>query len=89
MTSLQAIEVRDVRKTYRRFGRRRQFGTLKSALLTGRLFRDLRPSDSFDALKGVSFDVAAGNMGAHHIWLDIPGVYLPAVCLAWVWVRDR
>ena len=61
MTGLPAIEVRDVRKTYRRFGRRRQFGTLKSALLTGRLFRDLRPSDSFDALKGVSFDVAAGK----------------------------
>jgi ABC-type polysaccharide/polyol phosphate transport system ATPase subunit len=61
MTSVPAIEVRDVRKTYRRFGRRRQFGTLKSALLTGRLFRDLHPSDSFDALKGVSFDVAAGK----------------------------
>lgn len=61
MTSVPAIEVRDIRKTYRRYGRRRQFGTLKSALLTGRVFRDLRPSDSFDALKGVSFDVAAGK----------------------------
>jgi len=61
MTMVNAIEVRDVRKTYRRYGRRRQFGTLKSALLSGRLFRDLRPDDTFDALRGVSFDVAAGK----------------------------
>ena len=61
MTAVNAIEVRDVRKTYRRYGRRRQFGTLKSALLTGRLFRDLRPNDTFEALKGVSLDVAPGR----------------------------
>ena len=58
---MNAIEVRGVRKTYRRYGRRRHFGTLKSALLTGRLLRDLRPDETFDALKGVSFDVAAGR----------------------------
>ena len=58
---MNAIEVRDVRKTYRRYGRRRQFATLKSALLSGRMLRDLRPDDTFDALKGVSFDVAAGT----------------------------
>jgi ABC-type polysaccharide/polyol phosphate transport system ATPase subunit len=57
---VNAIEVRGVRKTYRRYGRRRQFGTLKSALLGGRLLRDLRPDETFDALKGVSFDVPAG-----------------------------
>ncbi|MDA1185031.1 MAG: ABC transporter ATP-binding protein [Acidobacteria bacterium] len=61
MTAANAIEVRDVLKTYRRYGRRRQFGTLKSALLSGRLFRDLRPDDAFQALKGVSFDVVAGK----------------------------
>src|SRR6185295_11113753 len=32
--SMNAIEVRDVRKVYRRYGRRTQFGTLKSALLS-------------------------------------------------------
>src|SRR6185295_5739576 len=32
--SVNAIEVRDVRKLYRRYGRRTQFGTLKSALLS-------------------------------------------------------
>ena len=31
--SVNAIEVRDVRKTYRRYGRRKSFGTLKSAIL--------------------------------------------------------
>ena len=58
---MNAIEVRDVRKTYRRYGRRKSFGTLKSALLSGRLARDLAADHSFDALKGVSFDVPAGK----------------------------
>jgi ABC-type polysaccharide/polyol phosphate transport system ATPase subunit len=58
---MNAIEVRGVRKTYRRYGRRRQFGTLKSALLSGRVLRDLRPDETFDALKGVSFDVPSGR----------------------------
>ena len=58
---MTAIEVRDVRKVYRRYGRRKQFATLKSALLSGRVMRDLRPDDTFEALKGVSFDVAAGK----------------------------
>lgn len=58
---MNAIEVRDVRKTYRRYGRRRQFATLKSALLSGGALRDLRPDETFDALKGVSFDVTAGK----------------------------
>jgi ABC-type polysaccharide/polyol phosphate transport system ATPase subunit len=58
---MNAIEVRGVTKTYRRYGRRKQFGTLKSALLSGRGLRDLRPDETLDALKGVSFDVAAGR----------------------------
>ena len=56
-----AIEVRDVRKVYRRYSRRRHFGTLKSALLSGRVVSDMRPDEVFEALKGVSFDVAAGR----------------------------
>jgi len=56
-----AIDVRDVRKVYRRYGRRRQFATLKSALLSGHLMRDLRPDAVLEALKGVSFDVPAGR----------------------------
>lgn len=56
-----AIEVRDVRKVYRRYGRPKAFGTLKSALLSGSLLRDLRPDAVFEALRGVSFDVPAGK----------------------------
>lgn len=58
---MNAIEVRDVRKTYRRYGRRKNFGTLKSAILTGRVARDLKADDAFEALKGVSFEVASGK----------------------------
>ena len=56
-----AIEVRDVHKLYRRYGRRKNFGTLKSALLSGNVFGGLQPDETFAALKGVSFDVAAGR----------------------------
>jgi ABC-type polysaccharide/polyol phosphate transport system ATPase subunit len=56
-----AIQVRDVRKIYRRYGRRRQFATLKSAFLSGRVLRDLRPDETFEALKGVTFDVEQGK----------------------------
>ncbi len=58
---MNAIEVRDVRKIYRRYGRRKTFGTLKSAILTGRVTRDLQADDAFEALKGVSFDVPTGK----------------------------
>jgi len=56
-----AIEVRDVHKLYRRYGRRKNFGTLKSALLSGHGLSGLRHDATFEALKGVSFDVAAGR----------------------------
>jgi len=58
---VNAIEARDVHKVYRRYGRRKQFATLKSALLSGNLVRDLRPDTIFEALKGVSFDVSQGR----------------------------
>ncbi len=58
---MNAIEVRNVRKMYRRYGRRKQFATLKSALLTGTLLAELRPEDSFFALDDVSFDVERGR----------------------------
>jgi ABC-type polysaccharide/polyol phosphate transport system ATPase subunit len=56
-----AIRVRDLHKTYRRYGRRHHFATLKSALLSGNLLRDLQPDDVFEALRGVTFDVHAGR----------------------------
>jgi ABC-type polysaccharide/polyol phosphate transport system ATPase subunit len=56
-----AIEVRDVSKVYRRYGHRRQFATLKSAILTGSFVTDLKADETFEALKGVTFDVAKGR----------------------------
>jgi ABC-type polysaccharide/polyol phosphate transport system ATPase subunit len=56
-----AIEVRDVFKVYRRYGHRRQFATLKSAILSGSFVSDLKADETFEALKGVSFDVARGR----------------------------
>jgi ABC-type polysaccharide/polyol phosphate transport system ATPase subunit len=55
-----AIELSDVSKIYRRYGGR-QFATLKSALLQRSILRDLQPSDTFPALKNVSFKVAKGS----------------------------
>jgi ABC-type polysaccharide/polyol phosphate transport system ATPase subunit len=56
-----ALDVRDLQKTYRRYGRRRHFATLKSALLSRNPLRDLRPDETFQALRGVSFQVGAGQ----------------------------
>jgi len=56
-----AIQVRDVHKIYRRYSRRKQFATLKSAFLSGSVLKDLRPDAVLEALKGVSFDVAKGT----------------------------
>jgi len=55
-----AIEAVDVTKIYRRYAHKRQFATLKSALVSGSLIRDLKPEDTFQALKGVSFSVPSG-----------------------------
>ena len=58
MTS--AIDVINVSKVYRRYARRKQFATLKSALLDGSLIGDLKPEEAFPALCGVSFSVPKG-----------------------------
>jgi len=58
---MNAIDVVDVTKVYRRFSGRHQFATLKSALLSRSLIHDLRPDETFAALDHVSFSVAAGR----------------------------
>ena len=58
---MHAVELRDVRKIYRRYGRRKSFGTLKSALLSGSVLKNLRPDSAFQALDGVSLDVRQGS----------------------------
>jgi ABC-type polysaccharide/polyol phosphate transport system ATPase subunit len=55
-----AIEAINVTKVYRRYARKKQFATLKSALLKGSLIRDLQPDETFPALRGVSFTVPKG-----------------------------
>jgi len=56
-----AIEASNVSKIYRRHGRRRQFTTLKSALLSRSLVRDLKPTETLSALRDVSFSVKSGS----------------------------
>ena len=58
---MTAIDVTHVSKIYRRYSRRRQFATLKSALLSGSLIRDLRPDETFLALDDVTFTVPRGR----------------------------
>ncbi len=58
---MNAIELSHVSKVYRRYSRRRQFTTLKSALLSGSLIRDLKPDETFAAVQDVSFTVPAGR----------------------------
>src|SRR5438105_1561542 len=58
---MNAIDVAHVSKIYRRYAQRKQFATLKSALLSRSLISDLKPDQTFSALKDVSFTVAAGR----------------------------
>jgi len=55
-----AIDVINVSKVYRRYAQKKQFATLKSAILSGSLLGDLRPDETFQALKAVSFTVPKG-----------------------------
>ncbi|HET7697500.1 MAG TPA: ABC transporter ATP-binding protein [Vicinamibacterales bacterium] len=56
-----AIELTNVSKVYRRFAHRRQFATLKSALLSRSLVRDLNPEETFAALTNVTVRVPRGQ----------------------------
>ena len=58
---MNAIDLVNVTKVYRRYARRKQFATLKSALLKGSLIQDLQPEEKFPALQGVSFNVPVGK----------------------------
>jgi ABC-type polysaccharide/polyol phosphate transport system ATPase subunit len=58
---MNAITVTNASKVYRRYSRRRQFSTLKSALLSRSLIRDLRPDETFAAVRDVTFNVRAGQ----------------------------
>jgi ABC-type polysaccharide/polyol phosphate transport system ATPase subunit len=56
-----AIEVARVSKIYRRYSQRKQFATLKSALLSRSLIKNLRPDETFTALNDISLTVPKGR----------------------------
>ncbi len=56
-----AVRVSGVTKLYRRYGKKKTVGTLKSALLSGLGVKALSPDDAVRALTGVSFEVAPGE----------------------------
>jgi len=55
-----AIDVINVSKVYRRYAQKKQFATLKSAILNGSILGDLKPDETFQALHQVSFQVPKG-----------------------------
>ena len=55
-----AVRISDVSKVYQRYSHRKQFRTLKSALLKGNLIQELRPDETFTALSGVTFNIREG-----------------------------
>ncbi len=59
--SYAAITITNVSKLYRKYAYRRQFSTLKSALLKGSLAGELKPEEVFHAVNGVSLNVAKGS----------------------------
>jgi ABC-type polysaccharide/polyol phosphate transport system ATPase subunit len=58
---MNAIEIVNASKVYRRFSHRRQFATLKSALLARSLVRNLRPDETFPAVTNITVSVPRGQ----------------------------
>ncbi len=58
---MTAIDVSRVSKVYRRYSHRKQFATLKSALLSRSLVANLRPDETFTALNDVTLTVPKGR----------------------------
>src|SRR3982751_2918706 len=56
-----AIDVSRASKIYRRFSHRKQFATLKSALLSRSLIKNLKPDETFTALSDVTLTVPKGQ----------------------------
>ncbi|MCI0442583.1 hypothetical protein L0152_05110, partial [bacterium] len=59
---MNAIEIENVSKLYKRSAHKRQFQTLKSAMLGGNLIETITPKEAFTALKNVSCTVPKGTM---------------------------
>jgi ABC-type polysaccharide/polyol phosphate transport system ATPase subunit len=59
---MNAVEIENVSKLYKRSAHKRQFQTLKSAMLGGNLFETITPKEAYAALKNVSCTVPKGTM---------------------------
>ncbi|HEY4492683.1 MAG TPA: ABC transporter ATP-binding protein, partial [Acidobacteriota bacterium] len=59
---MNAIEIENVSKLYKKFAHKRQFQTLKSAILRGNLFASLNPREQFAALRDVICTIPQGRM---------------------------
>ncbi len=59
---MNAVEVENVSKFYKRSAHKRQFQTLKSAMLGGNLFETLTPKEAYAALKNVNCSIPKGSM---------------------------
>ena len=58
---MEAVQVRDVFKFYKKYADRHKFLTIKSAMVNKTLFGDLQVGERFEALRGISFAVEAGK----------------------------
>lgn len=58
---MEAVQVHEVFKFYKKYADRHKFLTIKSALVNKTLFGDLQVGERFEALRGVSFDVKSGQ----------------------------
>jgi ABC-type polysaccharide/polyol phosphate transport system ATPase subunit len=59
---MNAVEIDNVTKLYKKFAHKRQFQTLKSALLRGNFFQAINPREAFAALRDVNCAVPQGRM---------------------------
>ena len=59
---MNAVELENVTKFYKKFAHKRQFQTLKSSILKGNLFESLNPPEKFAALRNVSCSIPKGMM---------------------------
>jgi ABC-type polysaccharide/polyol phosphate transport system ATPase subunit len=59
---MNAISLENVSKYYKKFVHKKQFQTLKSAMLKGDLFETLKPRETFIALREINCTVPQGSM---------------------------
>jgi ABC-type polysaccharide/polyol phosphate transport system ATPase subunit len=58
---MHSVEVKDVFKFYKKYAEKHKFLTIKSAMVNKTLFADLKASERFEALRGISFNVETGK----------------------------